>query len=173
MLTTGAIGALDESQFARCLRTSAPERPPPPDGVAGVGAVYGLPRVPAFQFASEHIARLAELRAADAASATAHRLAVAGALLSMSTSVPAAALTAGTADANRVRRLIDGPVAISRARAASIMFGAAAVVLVPLLLLAGPAATARGMSHCKHSPSAAALAATAVPGLENSFITKE
>jgi hypothetical protein len=112
--------------------------------------------VPAFRTASEQIARLAELSADDAASAAAHRLCVAGALLNLGAGVPAAALgAAGTADAARVRRLIDGPAAISRTRVISIASTAAAAALVPLLLLAGPAAAARGMSHCRHGHMAA------------------
>jgi hypothetical protein len=109
--------------------------------------------VPAFRIACGQVARLAELRADDAASAAAPRLAVAGALLSMSAGTPAAALgAAGTADAARVRRLIDGPAVISRTCAVSIAFSAGAVALVPLLLLAGPAAAVWGMQYCSMLP---------------------
>src|SRR6266700_2982705 len=124
-----------------------------------------FPRVPAFRIACQQVTRLAELSADDAASAAAHRLSVAGALLSLGAGVPAAALGAtGTADAARVRRLIDGPAAIGRTRAAAVASAVAAVVLVPLLLLAGPAASARGMNYCPHGPAVAApAAAVALP----------
>jgi hypothetical protein len=115
--------------------------------------------VAAFRIAREQVARLAELRADDAASGVSHRLAVAGALLNLGAGVPAAALgAAGAADAARVRRLIDGPAAISRTRAASVMFSAAAVALVPLLLLAGPAASVWAMNYCPQGPVTAAPA---------------
>ncbi len=152
VLTTGAIDALDEGQLRAVL---AHER-------AHLRGRHHFPRVPAFRIACQQVTRLAELSADDAASAAAHRLSVAGALLSLGAGVPAAALGAtGTADAARVRRLIDGPASISRIRAVSIAFTAAAVALVPLLVLAGPAASARGMNYCPHGPAAARAAAMA------------
>ncbi len=167
VVTTGAIDALDEGQLRAVLaHERAHLRGRHHLLVTLAGALHAaFPRVPAFRIACEQVARLAELRADDAASAAAHRLAVAGALLSMGAGVPAAALgAAGTADAGRVRRLIDGPAAISRTRAAAVTSTVAAVLLVPLLLLAGPAASARGMNYCPHGPAVAAPAgAVALP----------
>jgi Zn-dependent protease with chaperone function len=166
VLTTGALGALDQGQLRAVLaHERAHLRGRHHLLVTLAGALHAaFPRVLAFRLASTQVARLVELRADDAASAAAHRLAVAGALLSIGARVPAAALGAGTADAARVRRLIEPPAAISRTRAASLMFTAAAVVLVPLVLLIGPAASARGMSNCPHRPPVAAQTATGVAG---------
>jgi len=166
VLTTAAIDVLDEGQLRAVLaHERAHLRGRHHLLVTLAGAVSAaFPRVPAFRVASEQVTRLAELRADDAASAVAHRLSVAGALLSMGTGVPAAALGAGTVDGARVRRLIDGPAAVSRTRVVSVAFAAAAVVLVPLLLLAGPAASARGMNYCPHGPAAAQAVAAAPVG---------
>jgi Zn-dependent protease with chaperone function len=151
VLTTGALGALDDGQLRAVLaHERAHLRGRHHLLVTLAGALSAaFPRVPAFRIACGQVARLAELRADDAASAAAPRLAVAGALLSMSAGTPAAALGAATtATAARVRRLIDGPAVISRTRAVSIAFTAGAVALVPLLLLAGPAAAVWGMHYC-------------------------
>jgi beta-lactamase regulating signal transducer with metallopeptidase domain len=159
VLTTAAIGVLDEDQLrAVVAHERAHLRGRHHLLVTLAGALSAaFPRVPAFRIACEQVARLAELAADDAASAAAHRLAAAGALLNLGASTPAAALgAAGNADAARVRRLIDGPAAISRRRTVSVAFTAAAAVLVPLLLLAGPAASARGMSYCQHAHAPAA-----------------
>ena len=158
VLTTGAIGALDEGQLRAVLAHERAHLRGRHHLLVGLASALdaAFPRVPAFRVAREQIARLAELSADDAASAKAHRLAVAGALLNLGAGAPAAALGAtSTADAARVRRLIEGPAAISRTRAVSITCTAAAVVLVPLLLLAGPAASARGMNYCPHGHAAA------------------
>jgi Zn-dependent protease with chaperone function len=162
VLTTGAIGALDEAQLRAVLaHERAHLRGRHHLLVTLAGALTAaFPRIPAFRTASKQVALLAELCADDAASAAAHRLTVAGALLSMGEGAPAAALGAtGTADAERVRRLIDGPAAISRTRVASIAATAAAVALMPLLLLGGPAASALGMSYCPQPGPAAGQAA--------------
>ena len=162
VLTTGAIGALDEGQLRAVLaHERAHLRGRHHLLVTLAGALStAFPRVPAFRIAREQVGRLAELAADDAASGAAHRLAVAGALLNLGAVVPAAALGAtGTADAARVRRLIDGPAAIGRTRVAGLAVGVAASVLVPLLLLAGPAASAWGMTYCQHHPAATVAAA--------------
>ena len=165
VLSTAAVDALDAGQLRAVLaHERAHLRGRHHLLVTLSGALNAaFPRVPAFRVAWEQVTRLAEFRADDAACAVAHRLAVAGALLSMGAGVPVAALAAGTADAARVRRLIDGPVVISRTRAAAVACTAAAVALVPLLLLAGPAASARGMNYCPHGPAVAAQASAAPP----------
>ena len=165
VLSTAAIDALDAGQLRAVLaHERAHLRGRHHLLVTLSGALNAaFPRMPAFRVAREQVTRLAEFRADDAACAVAHRLAVAGALLSMGAGAPVAALAAGTADAARVRRLIDGPVVISRTRAAAVACTAAAAALVPLLLLAGPAASARGMNYCPHGPAAAAQAAAVPP----------
>jgi hypothetical protein len=112
-----------------------------------------------LRIAGEQVARLAELRAEDAATAVAHWLAGAGGLLSLGAGVPAAALRGGSGDAARVRRLIDGPTAISRSRAGSVVAATVAATLVPLVLLAVPVAFTWGMNYCSHRPAAAHAAA--------------
>lgn len=79
MLTTGAIGALDESQLRAVLaHERAHLRGRHHLLVTLAGALSAaFPRVPAFRVAGEQVARLAELSADDAASASAHRLTVA------------------------------------------------------------------------------------------------
>jgi Zn-dependent protease with chaperone function len=159
VLTTAAMGVLDEHQLrAVVAHERAHLRGRHHLLVTVAGALSGaFPCVLAFRIACEQVARLAELAADDAASAAAHRLAAAGALLNLGATTPAAALgAAGNADAARVRRLIDGPAAISRRRTVSVAFTAAAAVLVPLLLLAGPAVSARAMSYCQHDRAPAA-----------------
>jgi len=166
VVTTAAMDALDESQLRAVLAHERAHLRGRHHLLVTCAAALcaAFPRVPAFRIASEQVARLAELSADDAATAAAHRLAVAGALLSLGAGVPAAALgAAGTASADRVRRLIDGPAAISRSRAASVAVTAATVALMPLLLLAGPAASARGMNYCPHSRHAAVTAPAAAP----------
>ena len=165
VVTTCAMDTLDEGQLRAVLaHERAHLRGRHHLLVTFAGALCAaFPRVPGFRIASEQVARLAELSADDAASAAAHRLAIAGALLSLGAGVPAAALgAAGTAGADRVRRLIDGPAAISRTRAVSVALTTATVALVPLLLLAGPAASARGMNYCPHGHAAAAAPAAAL-----------
>jgi hypothetical protein len=166
VVTTGAIDALDDGQLRAVLaheRAHLRGRHHLLVTIAGALSA-AFPRVPAFRIAGEQVARLAELRADDAASAAAHRLAVAGALLNLGAAAPAAALGAGTADAARVRRLIDGPAVISRTRATAVVSAAAAVALVPLLLLAGPAASAMRMTYCpQHHAVPAQAAAAALP----------
>jgi hypothetical protein len=151
VLTTGALDALDDGQLRAVLaHERAHLRGRHHLLVTLAGALSAaFPRVPAFRIACTQVARLAELSADDAASRAAHRLAVAGALLNLGAGVPAAALgAAGTADAARVRRMIEGPAAISRTRATAVATTAAAVPLVPLLLLAGPAAFAWWVGSC-------------------------
>ena len=161
VLTTGAVRALDEIQLRAVLaheRAHLRGRHHLLITLAGA-LTAAFPLVSTFRVAVGHVALLAELRADDAASAVAHRLSVVAALLTLGTGVPAAAaLGAGTADAARVRRLIDGPAAVSRTRVAAVVSSAVAVVLVPLLLLAGPAAAAWGM-YCVHDTVPAVAAA--------------
>jgi len=151
VLTTGAIGALDDGQLRAVLaheRAHLRGRHHLLVTLAGALTV-AFPGVAAFRIACTQVARLAELTADDVASRAAHRLAVAGALLNLGAGVPAAALGAtGTADAARVRRMIEGPAAISKTHTTFLATTAAAVPLVPLLLLAGPAAFAWWIGSC-------------------------
>jgi beta-lactamase regulating signal transducer with metallopeptidase domain len=162
VLTTAAVGALDDIQIAAVLaheRAHQRGRHHLLVGLAGSMAA-AFPRVRAFRQGHEQVARLAELLADDAAAAASPRLKVAEALLALAAPAPAdaAALGAGgSATGARVRRLIAAPAPIGRARTVAGMLTVAALAVFPLVLLAGPAA-ASGMTSCPH-PAAAAPAA--------------
>ncbi len=167
VLTTGAIAALDDSQLRAVLAHEHAHLRGRHHLLVTLASALtaAFPRVRAFRIAGEQVARLAELSADDAACASAHRLSVAGALLNLGAGAPAAALgAAGTADAARVRRLIAGSAAISRTRAVAVACTTAAIALVPLLLLAGPAASARGMAYCNHHTAVTAQTTVTAPG---------
>ncbi len=160
VVTTAALRALDEAQLAAVLaheRAHQAGRHHLLVALASVPAA-AFPRVPGFRMARDEVARLAELAADDAAAARSPRLAVAEALLTLGTApAGAAALGAGgSTAAARVRRMIAAPDPLSRAAAASWALGVVALVVLPLVLLAGPAVTALAMGYCSHSPVAAA-----------------
>jgi hypothetical protein len=79
-------------------------------------------------------------------------LAVASALLTLgSAEVGAAALGAGGSSAGaRVRRLIAAPAPLSRPAAVAGSGAVAALIAVPLAVLAGPAAAVLGTGYCLH-----------------------
>jgi bla regulator protein blaR1 len=90
-----------------------------------------FPAVPLFTRGPQEVARLAELRADDAAARRSGRRTLVAALLAMGTgaAVPAAALGAtGGATAARVQRLLDPPGRATR--------GALALMTVTLLMAA-------------------------------------
>ncbi len=153
VLTTAAVEALEDAQLAAVLaheRAHLRGRHHLLVSLTGALAV-AFPRVPGFRRCREQVARLAEMCADDAASATAGRLTVAEALLNLGARAPAAALGAGgCGTAERIRRLIAGPLPLGRARATAGMLTVAAVALLPVLLLAGPAVAAKGKNYCPH-----------------------
>lgn len=160
VLTTGADAVLDEAGLAAVL---AHERA----HLVGrhhvaVGAAQGLarafPGVRLFRYAREEIARLVELLADDAASRSHPRLALAEAMLTLAAQAPpAGALAAGalaargTVAAARVRRLIAGPRPFGAVRTALGMVAATAILTLPGLVLATPAAMA-GPDCCAATP---------------------
>jgi Peptidase family M48 len=153
VLTTAAAAALDDAQLAAVLaHERAHQRGRHHLLVALAGSLAAaFPRVRAFRQGHEHVARLVELLADDAAAAAAPRLKVAEALLALAAPAPAMALGAGgSATAARVRRLIAAPAPIGRARTAAGTLTVAALAALPLVLLAGPAAVSV-MSCCPHA----------------------
>jgi hypothetical protein len=94
---------------------------------------------------------LIEVAADDAAIRSEHRLTLAGALLAVATAgVPAGALGAGgTADAQRIRRLIDPPGKPSPARRA---LTSATLAAVSIVGLATPALALITITHCPPWP---------------------
>lgn len=156
VLTTGALRLLDDAQVAAVLaheRAHLAGRHHLLVALAGVPA-RAFPWVPAFGRARAEVARLAELAADDAAARRSPRLTVAEALLALGTAPAAAPAPAGmlgaggSGAADRVRRLITAPRPLSRAARASGTAGVAALVAVPLALLAVPVLAAVGM--CCH-----------------------
>jgi len=166
VLTTAAVAALDTAQLAAVLaHERAHQRGRHHLLVALAGAPEAaFPRVPAFRHAHQQVARLTELLADDSAAAASHRLTVAEALLALGAPAPAAALGAGgPTAAARIRRLIAAPAPLSRAAAAAVTLTVTALLVVPLALLAGPAAAAVGQNYClRPHPATAAHVASRV-----------
>ncbi len=154
VLTTAAVEALDGPQLAAVLAHERAHQRGRHHLLVALAAALAaaFPRVPAFRMAREQVARLAELAADDAAAVASPRLAVAGALLAMGAPpAGAAALGAGgSSAASRVRRLIAAPAPLSRVAAAAGALAVAALVAFPLLVVAAPAAAARGENHCPY-----------------------
>jgi Zn-dependent protease with chaperone function len=136
VLTSGALAILDADQVSAVLaheRAHLAGRHPLLTALTrGLAAVF--PAVPLFTRGPREVARLAELRADDAAARGSGRRALVAALLAMGTgaAVPAPALGAtGGATLARVQRLLDPPGRGAR--------GAAALLAVTLLLAAASA----------------------------------
>ena len=124
--------------------------------------------MPAFRHAHEQVARLVELLADDAATAAAPRLAVAEALLALAAPASAAtpALAAGgSATGARIRRLAAAPAPLSQSAAMTGRLAVAALITVPLLVLAGPAIAAIGANCCPLPGAPAAASQFAPAGL--------
>jgi hypothetical protein len=158
VLTTAAAQALDDVQLAAVLaHERAHQRGRHHLLVSLAGSLAAaFPRVPAFRYGHEQVARLVELIADDAAAMASPRLKVAEALLALAAPAPAAALGAGgSAVAARVRRLIAAPAPLGRSRAAAGLLTVAALAVFPVLVLAGPAAAVSGQRYCPQMPAAA------------------
>ncbi|MFF7643880.1 M48 family metalloprotease [Streptomyces canus] len=108
------------------------------------------PRVVLFRTAASETRRLVELAADDEATARSGALTLAGALVEMaSAGVPAGSLAAsGGHVAGRVRRLLSPRRPLRRAVVWTGALVAGAVLAVPLVLAAEPAAAATGMNAC-------------------------
>jgi Zn-dependent protease with chaperone function len=158
VLTTAAAQALDDVQLAAVLaHERAHQRGRHHLLVSLAGSLAAaFPRVPAFRYGHEQVARLVELIADDAAAMASPRLKVAEALLALAAPAPAAALGAGgSAVAARVRRLIAAPAPLGRSRAAAGLLTVAALAVFPVLVLAGPAAVVSGQRYCPQMLAAA------------------
>ena len=114
VVSSGALAVLDQGQLAAVLaheRAHLASRHHLMIAVTrGLAAVF--PAVPLFARGAGHVARLAEMRADDAAARHSSRGTLVAALLTMATgaSVPAAALGASAcAVAARLQRLVDDP----------------------------------------------------------------
>ena len=166
VLTTAALQLLDDNQLAAVLAHERAHQAGRHHLLVSLAAIpaAAFPHLPAFARARDEVARLAELVADDAAAAHWPRLAVAEALLTLGTAPerPAAQPAAwalgagGSTAAARVRRLIAAPNPLSRAASAAGALAVAALVALPLILLAAPAFSAVGTGHHVHSAAAAA-----------------
>jgi beta-lactamase regulating signal transducer with metallopeptidase domain len=145
VLTTAALRLLDEPQLAAVLAHERAHQAGRHHLLVSLAAVpaAAFPWVPAFRHTRDEVARLAELAADDAAARRSPRLAVAEALLTLgSVAGPAAAwaLSAGgSTAAARVRRLIAAPQPLSWAAKTMWTVALAALIALPLVLMAAPA----------------------------------
>jgi Zn-dependent protease with chaperone function len=149
VLTTAAVQALDSTQLAAVLAHEKAHQSGHHHLLVVLAAIpaAAFPPVQAFQLARDQVARLAELAADDNAAVASPRLAVAGALLALAAApVGAAALGAGGATAARIHRMIAAPNPLTRAAVATWTLAVAALIALPLLLLASPAIAA--LAHC-------------------------
>ena len=148
VLTTGALRVLDDTQLTAVLAHERAHQSGRHHLLVALAAVpaAAFPRVPAFRHARDQVARLAELAADDVAATRSPRLAVAEALLTLGTApVGAGALGAGgSTAAARIRRLIAAPNPLGRAASACGRLAIAALIALPVILLAAPAAGAFG-----------------------------
>jgi bla regulator protein blaR1 len=164
VLTTAALRLLDDIQLAAVLAHERAHQSGRHHLLVSLAAIpaAAFPWVPAFRHARNEVVRLAELAADDVAAARSPRLVVAEALLTLG-AAPAMAAWAlgagGSTAAARVRRLIAAPNPLSRAASAAGALAVAALVALPLVLLAAPAFGAVGTGHHAHSRTYTARAA--------------
>jgi len=166
VVTTAAIEALDDAQLTAVLaHERAHQRGRHHLLVLIAGSLAAaFPRVRAFRHGQEQITRLAELLADDMAVRTSPRLAVAEALLALSSPrlpAPLALGAGGSATGTRIRRLLRASAPLSRPRAVAGMVTIVAVAAFPFLALSGPALSLIGS---RHYPPPAAVSAAGRPG---------
>lgn len=166
VVSQSALAALTGEQLRAVLaheQTHLRERHDLANAVA-VGLARAFPRLLVFSAGARQTARLAEMRADDAAARSTHRLEVADALLTLAAGkAPAAALGAGGPGAGeRVRRMITGTVPLARVHRWGALGAATAMLLAPLLLVASPAAVAAQQNYCPNTPTVTTHAATVI-----------
>ena len=150
VFTTGALHRLDRQQIQAVLAHERAHLAGRHHLVIMLARVLpgAFPGIRFLAVAVGQIERLVEMAADDAAARRAHRLSLAGALLTLAeVRVPAAALGAGeTAGAQRIRRLIEPPRPASRARRAAAF--TLTLVGAPAVALAAPALALTVLSGC-------------------------
>lgn len=147
VVTTGALTVLDDEQLDAALAHERAHLAERHDLVLLLSSALAaaFPRLALFCNAASETARLVELRADDVAGSNTGRLTVASALLALvstgrADATPRVALAAaGSGAAGRVRRLILPRSPLPRLKTASGATAVAAVVLVPLFFIGGPA----------------------------------
>lgn len=154
VLSTAALAVLDDAGLAAVLAHERAHLRHRHDLVIAAATAFGraFPYVPVFRHARDHVVRLVELAADDAAGRAADRLTVAGAILSLAhRPAPAPALAAsGTATGQRVRRLLAPHRPLPRLQALAGALAVAAVALAPAAVATEPgvAAAARCPAAC-------------------------
>lgn len=146
VFTTAALQALDEEQFAAVLaHERAHLRGRHHLILAAADALQrAVPRLSAFRIAYTEMSALVEMAADDDAVRSSPRLTVATALVRLAeqSNTPLTALAAGGGTAvTRVRRLVAPANPLGPARTAVAGMAAAAALVLPLFILAAPAAT--------------------------------
>jgi Zn-dependent protease with chaperone function len=151
ILTTGAVQALDPGQLDAVLaheRAHLAGRHHRLLAVARIGRQV-LPFLPLMRDAEQHVARLVELHADDAATRACDPRLLATALVLLATAAsPASALAAGATDSvQRIHRLLGPAEPLGRARQQLLRVAAAALALTPVLLALTPAVMALALGR--------------------------
>ncbi len=145
ILTTGAVQALEPGQLDAVLaheRAHLTGRHHRLLAMARIGREV-LPFLPLMRDAEEHVARLVELHADDAATRARDPRLLATALVVLATASPAPALAAGATDSvQRIHRLLGPSEPLGRPRRHLLRATAAALALTPVLLALTPAVIA-------------------------------
>ena len=145
ILTTGAVQALEPGQLDAVLaheRAHLTGRHHRLLAMARIGREV-LPFLPLMRDAEEHVARLVELHADDAATRARDPRLLATALVVLATASPAPALAAGATDSvQRIHRLLGPSEPLGRPRRQLLRATAAALALTPVLLALTPAVIA-------------------------------
>jgi Zn-dependent protease with chaperone function len=162
VFTTGALRRLDTHQLDAVLAHERAHLTGRHHLVIILATAFhrAFPHVGFFAVAASQISCLVEMAADDAAARRAHRLTLAGALLTLAAArVPAGALGAGgTAGAQRIQRLIDSPPPVGGSR--RIATSALALIAAPAVAFSAPALALAAISHCPPSPAHSHLAAS-------------
>lgn len=157
VVSSGALRLLDDEQLTAALAHERAHMDQRHDLVLAWshGLSKAFPKLRLFSRAHEETVRLVELLADDTAARSVERLTLAEALLNLAgAATPAAALGAGGSTvAVRVRRLIAPHRPLGRARGALASTGAAVLLALPLIALAGPAVA----GHLHYCPPGAAV----------------
>src|SRR5579859_2527025 len=151
ILTTAAVQALDPGQLDAVLaheRAHLAGRHHRLLAVARIGRQV-LPFLPLMRDTEQHVARLVELHADDAATRACDPRSLATALVLLATAAsPASALAAGATDSvQRIHRLLGPAEPLGRARQQLLRAAAAALALTPVLLALTPAIVALALGR--------------------------
>ncbi len=163
VITTAAWRTLDDAQLEAVLAHERAHLTERHDLILVLcfALAAAFPSLNLFRNAAHETARLVELRADDVAAARTDRLTVAGALLAITSrgtshAIPSVALAAGGSDAAaRVRRLIPPRNPLGRIQAAAGSLAVAALLVLPVLVLGGPAAATTQQDLCPTSTTSA------------------